>query len=373
MFGARFLPLLAAALMLASSAAEASTSHNNEWVGDIRLPKRSRHPLSEHRRNEMIDQYHRQQKRSLSGSKKTCKAKTQKAQDNKTKASSVKQNQSDKQGSWSASSAATGTQHKAKVSASASSSSSSSSKESDKGTAAKANVQQKTKSDSKSNGDVVDGVINAVGKGLFGMTFAACGSADATEELPNGQQWFLNCGIDDGGWNPPDVKLSDLKVQDAETAVNGAFSECKDYVWAFKQAGKTHGIPPTILMSFAMQESTCNPSVTGGNGEQGMMQITQDKCGGAPGGNCKDVSFNVNKGAEYFKQMLDQSNGNVPLAVGSYNGWSKGLTVAKATAAKKQGNCYAQNNLDYIFQMFNGWFLGKNAYSMGKYQNLAGC
>lgn len=38
-----------------------------------------------------------------------------------------------------------------------------------------------------------------------------------------------------------------------------------------------------------MQESSCNPGTVGGAGEQGLMQITKDKCGGAPGGNCKDV------------------------------------------------------------------------------------
>lgn len=41
-----------------------------------------------------------------------------------------------------------------------------------------------------------------------------------------------------------------------------------------------------------MQESTCNPATVGGGGEQGLMQLTWDKCGDAPGGNCKDpVSF----------------------------------------------------------------------------------
>ena len=47
-------------------------------------------------------------------------------------------------------------------------------------------------------------------------------------------------------------------------------------------------VPSIILASFAMQESSCNPETVGGGGEQGLMQITKDKCGGAPGGNCKD-------------------------------------------------------------------------------------
>lgn len=37
-----------------------------------------------------------------------------------------------------------------------------------------------------------------------------------------------------------------------------------------------------------MQESSCKADTVGGAGEQGLMQITKDKCGGAPGGNCMD-------------------------------------------------------------------------------------
>lgn len=47
-------------------------------------------------------------------------------------------------------------------------------------------------------------------------------------------------------------------------------------------------VPPIMLAAFAMQESSCNPDETGGGGEQGLMQITSDKCGDAPNGNCKD-------------------------------------------------------------------------------------
>ncbi len=48
-------------------------------------------------------------------------------------------------------------------------------------------------------------------------------------------------------------------------------------------------VPPIIIASIAMQESSCNPHTVGGGGEQGLMQITKDKCGGAPGGNCQDI------------------------------------------------------------------------------------
>jgi hypothetical protein len=42
-----------------------------------------------------------------------------------------------------------------------------------------------------------------------------------------------------------------------------------------------------------MEESSCKPSTVGGAGEQGLMQLTSDKCVGAPNGDCKDVVSRV--------------------------------------------------------------------------------
>jgi hypothetical protein len=65
--------------------------------------------------------------------------------------------------------------------------------------------------------------------------------------------------------------------------------------------------------------------------------------------------------------MIASSGGNVLAAIGQYNGWVPKMTIWSATKAKDEGRCAAQNNLDYIYQFVNGWMLGKDAYSMGKY------
>lgn len=46
------------------------------------------------------------------------------------------------------------------------------------------------------------------------------------------------------------------------------------------------------------------------------------------------------------------------------------MTVADATRAASQGNCFAQNNLDYLYQTVNGWMQGKEGYSIGQYCEL---
>ncbi|KAF8135671.1 glycoside hydrolase family 23 protein [Boletus edulis] len=217
------------------------------------------------------------------------------------------------------------------------------------------------------------------------VSAGSCGPSRATTQVtalsgPNGDIDFLNCGLTSGGWTPPLLHMNSIvSVELSQVAFSpeSAFSPCRDFVLFFERYGRQYGVPAVMLASFAMQESSCIPTTVGGAGEQGLMQITVDKCGGAPGGNCQDPNFNIHKGAEFFSQTLDSVNGDLLLAIGHYNGWYKGLTYAEATAAAHNGNCREQNNLDYLHQFLNGWMQDINVYEndppLGKYFNLNVC
>lgn len=153
-------------------------------------------------------------------------------------------------------------------------------------------------------------------------------------------------------------------------------------VISFDKYAAEYDIPAILIASIAMQESTCNKdgelystyraflssqeelntvyvqilsfSASGDNGgAHGLMQITSDKC--TSGISCSDPDYNVKTGTKYLKDRLDANDGNILLALGQYNGWYKGLTVAKATAIK-DSCCQCQNNINYHMQMLNGEF-----------------
>ncbi|WWD07408.1 hypothetical protein V865_005506 [Kwoniella europaea PYCC6329] len=207
------------------------------------------------------------------------------------------------------------------------------------------------------------------GSGIIGSILSVvdgtCGPSNADSNSPNGAEGWLNCGVDGAGWTPPMVTADQLIA--AELSADGVFAPCGPYIDKFNQYAAQYGVKGIMLASFAMQESTCNPSATGGNGEAGLMQLAQVNCGGAPGGNCYDVDFNIGRAAELFSNLIQAHGGNVLTAIGSYNGWQPGLTVGSATAAAGQGRCAAQNNLDYIHQFCNGWMQGKSGYDLGSY------
>lgn len=130
------------------------------------------------------------------------------------------------------------------------------------------------------------------------------------------------------------------------------------------------------------------------------MQITSDKCGGAPGGRCNDPDFNVRTGTKYFATVLANHGGSVLEAIGEYNGWYKGMTVVSlgfllilATAHLFSGqrtfptllptelglvrisyrSLFLVSSLCSLQQFVNGWIQGLSGYDLGHYHNGGNC
>jgi len=230
----------------------------------------------------------------------------------------------------------------------------------------------------------VDGVIT--------VQDAKCGPNGATKNTtqttgPNGSITFLNCGISkedpDSGWTPPVITILEMVYMDLDEALkdpNSPYIACSQYVSLFKSiAANTtvNGVPlPAIMLAaFASQESSCNPNESGGGGEVGMFQLSEDKCpGGKSSSACFDVTYNTQTAANYIAGQIMAANGSIPLMVGRYNGWDIGMSFNSATAAATGSCCRCQNNLDYLIQWF-AWLQNINAYAVtiGMYFNLNSC
>ncbi|BGP53887.1 hypothetical protein JCM8202_006080 [Rhodotorula sphaerocarpa] len=285
----------------------------------------------------------------------TTQRKTYKSQDS--------QNGSDQQSQPSSTSSSSSAQSSSNESQTSSSNDSGSSKSSDK---------------SPQLNKVFDG---SKGKGLIGFSSNNCGPSGATDENPNGSESFLTCGISkndpSSGWQVPEgVTLDNIKTVSLEEALasNSVWEPCKQFVPLFEKYGKQLGLPPILLAAFALQESTCNANIAGDSGGAfGLMQITQDKCGGRDAQGCSEPDYNIRAGAEYFKKELDKAGGVLLKALGQYNGWYPSMTYSDATAAAYGSCCVCQQNLDYLFQMLDGWLLGRTGYERGSFKNLAVC
>lgn len=213
---------------------------------------------------------------------------------------------------------------------------------------------------------------------------SACGATGATETImplsgPNGASPWLTCGINSTGWTASFATVQDVVIVDLAFVLsegNSPFQACNQYLNIMEKYATQFSVPPILIASFAMQESGCQADVQGQGGEQGLMQISQDKCDGAPDGNCKDPDFNIHQGTQFLSDTLSKNDGNILLTIGQYNGWFEGMTFADATAAANSNCCHCQQNLDYLHQMVNGWLLNRNPLAqprLGQYFNLDVC
>lgn len=220
-------------------------------------------------------------------------------------------------------------------------------------------------SSSSSSAGNIGGILPA---GTYGSKCQSDATKDTTNTSgPNGAAKFLACGLDGAGWKPPTLKMEQLHFGDLDNFRSTTFKPCSsDAIAAFKKYGAKYNIAPIILASFAMQESTCNLSTTGNGGEVGMFQLSPDKCKGRSSSACRELDFQADTAASYFRDRIDANGGNVVKAAGEYNGWSDGMTVAKV---KAMGKCCEQN-MDYLHQTMNAWWQGKTGYNYGTYKNV---
>jgi len=232
---------------------------------------------------------------------------------------------------------------------------------------------------------------------------SACGDIGATDNIsplsgPNGAISWMTCGINSTGWTPSYATVSDIIAADLTSALNqgnSPFQACSSVLSIIeKYSAQYKGIVRTrtqsqqkviltrdygqCLLSLSHHLLCKSPAANQTNKVRGVNRVSCRflRTNGAPNGNCKDPDFNIHQGTQFLANTLAANNGNILVTIGEYNGWYKGMTYAKATAAASTSCCHCQQNLDYIFQMLNGWVLNRNPLAqprLGEYFNLDVC
>lgn len=94
------------------------------------------------------------------------------------------------------------------------------------------------------------------------------------------------------------------------------------------EAANKYGIDPNLVAAIAEQESGFNQSAQSEAGALGIMQLMPDTANGL-GVDANDLAGNIEGGAKYIKQMLDQFGGDLHKALEAYNGGPGGVGNAQ--------------------------------------------
>lgn len=94
------------------------------------------------------------------------------------------------------------------------------------------------------------------------------------------------------------------------------------------QAAARYGLDPQLVVNVARRESGLNPNAVSSAGAKGIMQLMDATAAALGVSNPFDAVQNINAGARYLAQLLNQFGGDLAKALAAYN-WGPGA-VAKA-------------------------------------------
>ena len=86
-----------------------------------------------------------------------------------------------------------------------------------------------------------------------------------------------------------------------------------------KNTAQKYDLKPTLIKAVIKAESDFNPDVVSRAGAQGLMQLMPETSKDLGVSDPFDVEQNIDGGVRYLRQMMDQFNGNVRLALAAYN------------------------------------------------------
>jgi soluble lytic murein transglycosylase-like protein len=93
-------------------------------------------------------------------------------------------------------------------------------------------------------------------------------------------------------------------------------------------AADANGVDPNLLAALVQQESGGNPNAVSSAGAQGLTQLMPTTGASLGVTDPFDIAQNLNAGAEYLAQMLQQFGGDISLALAAYNAGPGAVSAA---------------------------------------------
>ncbi len=119
------------------------------------------------------------------------------------------------------------------------------------------------------------------------------------------------------------------------------------YVSIIIPVANRHKVDPAIVMAMIMAESGYNPRAVSKKGAKGLMQLMPRTAKSLGVVDSFNPEHNINAGVKYFKQLLNQFNGDVKLALAAYNAGSRKVRKYKGVPPYRATKNYIKKVFKY--------------------------
>jgi hypothetical protein len=114
-----------------------------------------------------------------------------------------------------------------------------------------------------------------------------------------------------------------------------------------QRVANSYDVDPALVRAIIMAESSYNPKAVSKKGAKGLMQLMPKTAEYLGIEDSFNPEHNIDAGVRYFKELLDQFNGDVKLALAAYNAGSRRVREYKGIPPFKATQHYVKKVFEY--------------------------